>query len=83
MAENKLSPLAELLLRYHREEPDRPQFRRDVLGSLYREKDLDTLIAAYRELEDAGLVVRSGKVVNIFGHFLPYYTLAEGAGAAR
>jgi hypothetical protein len=75
----RLSPLATLVLQAHRIDPQEPYYALDVLGSGFSGELLEKLHQAYEELEEAGLVVPTDKVVRFFDDFFFLYTLAEGA----
>ena len=63
-----LSELAQQLLQLHAGNPNRLFYGIDVLGSFYREADIDRLDNAYRELADMGLFLdTSSAVVSFFG----------------
>lgn len=72
-----LSPLAELLLQTHQMKPDDAFYNIRVFGGMFSNKALENLRNAYRELEDAGLVERSGRYVRFFDDVVSLYRLAE------
>jgi DNA-binding HxlR family transcriptional regulator len=58
-----LSPMAELLLRRMIVEPEKLRYDFQVFGGMFRDIDIERLDAAYRELEEAGLIERTGAIV--------------------
>ena len=61
-----LSAMAELLVRRMMKEPDRERYDIDVFTGLFRERDIVRLDEAYAELERAGLIERTGRIVRFF-----------------
>ena len=68
-----LSPLAHLILQHHRARPDQPMYDVAVLGSGFREQDLDQVAQAYQELESGKFVEATGDVERLFNHFFYLY----------
>ncbi|HZL37179.1 MAG TPA: hypothetical protein VFC78_17800 [Tepidisphaeraceae bacterium] len=62
-----ISDLAERLLRYHAKRPDELFYGQRIMGSLYRETELERLDAAYKELAAAGLLEATRFVYSFFG----------------
>lgn len=72
-----LSPMAEILLNRLRGAPDRRRYDIEVFPGLFREPDVERLDAAYRELEAAGLIERTGEMVFFFGNPKRIYRLSD------
>jgi hypothetical protein len=62
-----ISDLAQRLLNAHAKEPNKIYYADEVLGGMFRESDLEQLDAAYRELEDAGLMQKASVTISYFG----------------
>jgi len=73
----KLSPLAEAVIKDHRAAPNDVFFDLAIFGSMFRAEVVEQLQRAYFELEDAGLVERSGEFARFFDQILPLYRLAS------
>jgi hypothetical protein len=63
----KLSHLAVQVLRDHAQRPRDVYYDLDVLGSMFRDADVDRLDRAYTELQAMGLMEPSGAVVSFSG----------------
>lgn len=72
-----LSPMAELLLRRMIADPDRHEYAYKVFPGMFRDADVERLDAAYRELEEAGLIERTGSIVMFFNSPKRLYRLSE------
>lgn len=71
----RLTPLAEAVLKDHRSTPEDSFFNLAIFGSMFRNEDIQNLQSAYDELEEAGLMERSGEFEEFFGRILPLYRL--------
>jgi DNA-binding PadR family transcriptional regulator len=80
--EPELSPQAEALLRRMNASPETIRYHTDLLGGMFRAADVGRLDAAYRELEAAGLIERTGRVLNFFGEPKPLYRLTDKGHAS-
>jgi hypothetical protein len=70
----RLSPLAALVLQHHRARPGEPMYDVAALGTRFPSReDLDQLAAAYRELEEAGLIESTDEVERFRGRFFYMY----------
>jgi hypothetical protein len=70
----RLSPLAHLILQHHRARPDFPMYDIAVLGTRFpKPEQLEQVAAAYRELEEAGLVESTDQVERFDGQFYYLY----------
>lgn len=72
-----LSELAEQLLRTHAQHPNQPTYEVELLGSLFRDSELQRLNDAYRELLEQSLVERSGAAIRFFGATKSLYRLTQ------
>jgi len=80
-----ISDFARQLLQGHAERPNDLFYGVDVLGSFFRDVDLERLDSAYKELANAGLLDSSGAVVTFFGSPKSLYRLTDSGAkeAAR
>lgn len=62
-----ISNLAMRLLRTHAANPGRYAYETSVLGSIFRDADLDRLDQAYVELKEQNLMENAGVTVSYFG----------------
>jgi hypothetical protein len=78
-----LSELAERLLREHARHPRELFYGIDLLGSFFRDADVQRLDEAYEQLLASELVERSGTTVSFFGVPKSLYRITqEGANHA-
>lgn len=73
----RISPLARCLLEAHANHPQLSFYGTDVLGSMFREKDLERLDNAYEELERANLMERSNTIISFFGESKYLYRVTK------
>ena len=72
-----LSPMAEVLLRRMIAEPEKGRYDFRVFGGMFRDFDIDRLDGAYHELENAGLIERTGAIVMFFNSPKRIYRLSD------
>lgn len=77
----RLSPLAEAVLKDHRNAPNDHFFDLAVFGSMFPSESIERLQAAYDELQDAGLVERSGDFEELFGRVVALYRPTDAGRA--
>ncbi|HEY2586781.1 MAG TPA: hypothetical protein VGI81_13640 [Tepidisphaeraceae bacterium] len=73
----ELSDTARMVLQAHANEPARPFYGIDLLGSFYRDTDLRRLDAAYDELRQAGLLSKAGGIISYFGEPKSLYRITD------
>lgn len=76
-----VSPFAERLLQSHAVTPSRIFCNVELLGSLFRESDLNRLNHAYEELAAAGLMEKAALEGSFFGTPVHFYKLTAKAAA--
>ena len=72
-----ISPFAEQLLRLHAQRPNVLFYGLDVLGGIFRDKEVELLDKTYEELAKAGLMEQSRSLVSYFGTPKTLYRLTE------
>lgn len=72
-----LSDAARMLLQFHAARPSQPLYALDMLGSFFRDTDLRRLDDSYRELSEAGLLSKTGKVFTYFGEPKAVYRITD------
>jgi hypothetical protein len=71
------SELAERLLRLHVDRRGQLFYGTDVLGSIFRDRDIVRLDDAYRELETLGFMEPAGPFISYFGDPKRIYRVTE------
>jgi hypothetical protein len=79
----RLSALALKVLQDHQAYPRAAFYDLGCLGGMFRDVDVQHLDAAYQELDDAGLVEPSGKVVRFFSSYKHLYRLTANGQALK
>jgi hypothetical protein len=76
-ANDRLSPLAESLLREMATRPDHVEYNTRVLGGMFRDEDVARLDSAYKELLQAEMVEHAHAVISFFGKPKTLYRITE------
>jgi hypothetical protein len=72
-----LSDAARQLLQFHAARSQQSLYALDMLGSFFRGTDLQRLDDAYRELNEAGLLAKTGKIITYFGEPKALYRVTK------